>query len=397
MRPPHHAGLRSRVAIRSIASLSITFGLVSIPVKVYAATESSAALRFKLLSRGGARVRRQYVADASEAPLVLEDVEEPPRGRPGAGEPGLAERPASRGQGRAAALPAAPPPREDRPLPSAPSRAAPSPAGDDDDGDADGEDESGGPDESGALRPGQIVKGYEFAKGRFVTFTDAELKELAQASRQTIDIVSFIPEHAVDPIHYDKAYFLAPDRLGAKPYSLLRAAMAMGGRSALAKWAWRAKEYVVEIRPVEGGLVLQQLLYADEVRSIDALGIDLVEVGAAELQLALQLIEQTSEDAFDPERFVDEEKASILAAVERKIAGRSVVAQPPRVVPSAQVIDLVAALRASLDAIAPSRRGERAAAAGARHPPPARKPARRAAQVSAAPAAPRARGRQSTR
>ena len=238
------------------------------------------------------------------------------------------------------------------------------------------------------------MKGYEFEKGRFVTFTEAELKELAQASRQTIDIVSFIPAGAVDPIHYDKAYFLAPDRQGARPYSLLRAALARSGRTALAKWAWRAKEYVVQIRAVEGGLVLQQLLYGDEVRPIGALRIDLVDVSDAELQLALRLIEQTSEDAYHPEQFVDEEKARILAAVERKIAGRTVVA-PPAKEPgqSAQVIDLVAALRASLAAIAPT--GSRRLAAGEGETAPARKPARRAAKSAAgSAAAPRARSRQ---
>jgi DNA end-binding protein Ku len=342
------------VAIRSIASLSISFGLVSIPVKVYAATESSAALRFKLLSRGGARVRRHYVADVTEPPLVLEEIDEDkarPSTRP---EP---SRPAAAAATQAA--PSAPPRRDERRSEAAPPPPSAAVASERD-------------DESGALRPGQIVKGYEFQKDRFVTFTDAELKELAEASRQTIDIVSFIPAGAVDPIHYDKAYFLVPERHGARPYSLLRAAMAKSGRTALAKWAWRAKEYVVQIRPVDGGLVLQQLLYADEVRSIDALGIELVDIGAAELQLALRLIEQTSDDAYRPGQFVDEEKARILAAVERKIAGRTVVAPPARPVPSAQVIDLVAALRASLDALAP-----------------ARKPARRAA------AAPRPRGRQS--
>ena len=350
-------GLPSGVAIRSIASLSISFGLVSIPVKVYAATESSAALRFKLLSRGGARVRRQYVADAGEAPVVLEDPEEevaPPPARSAPRSSREVETPRE--------VPSPSPLPSQRDERRSESAASPPPVDTIED------------DEDGALRPGQIVKGYEFAKGRFVTFTDAELKELAQASRQTIDIVSFIPAGAVDPIHYDKAYFLAPDRRGEKPYSLLRAAMAESGRTALAKWAWRAKEYVVQIRPIDGGLVLQQLLYADEVRSIDALGIALVDVGAAELQLALRLIEQTSQDAYHAEQFVDEEKARILAAVERKIAGRTVVAPAARPLPGAQVIDLVAALRASLDALQP-----------------ARKPARRAA------AAPRGRGRQSSR
>jgi DNA end-binding protein Ku len=153
----------------------------------------------------------------------------------------------------------------------------------------------------------------------------------------------------VDPIYYDKAYFLAPDKRGAKPYNLLLRAMRDTGRCALAKWAFRSKEYVVQIRPAEGGMVLQQLLYAEEVRSLADLDIEQMDVGDAELKLAKQLIEQISLDTYDPAEFVDEEKKRILAAVEEKIAGKQIVA-PEHVAPSggAQVLDLVAALRASL-------------------------------------------------
>jgi DNA end-binding protein Ku len=194
----------------------------------------------------------------------------------------------------------------------------------------------------------QMVKGYEFERGKFVLFTADELKALEEASRQTIDIVSFIPEHSVDPIYYDKAYFLAPDKRGAKPYNLLLRALRDTGRCALAKWAFRAKEYVVEIRPAEGGMVLQQLLYAEEVRSLAALHIDLVEVGDAELKLAKQLIEQISVDSYNPTQFVDEEEKRILAAVEQKIAGRHIVAPQKVHVSGGEVMDLVQALRASL-------------------------------------------------
>ena len=105
-----------------------------------------------------------------------------------------------------------------------------------------------------------MAKGYEFEKGKFVLFTADELKALEERSRQTIDIVAFIPEHAVDPIYYQKAYFLAPDKRGAKAYNLLLRAMLDTRRSALARWAFRSKEYVVQIRATEGGMVLQQLL-----------------------------------------------------------------------------------------------------------------------------------------
>ena len=115
-----------------------------------------------------------------------------------------------------------------------------------------------------------------------------------------------------------------------------------------AKWAWRSKQYAVDVRPADGGLVLQQLFYAEEVRSIAALSPKLVAVGEAELELALRLIEQGAQDAYDPTQFVDEEKQRILAAVDQKIAGREIVATAQEHGTRGQVIDLMAALRASL-------------------------------------------------
>ncbi|HZF79695.1 MAG TPA: Ku protein, partial [Rubrivivax sp.] len=187
-------------------------------------------------------------------------------------------------------------------------------------------------------------------KGRFVLFTPAELKALQEASRDSIDIVAFIPEAAVDPIYYDKAYLVAPDKRGERTYALLLEALRTSGRTALARWAWKGKEYVVQVRAGDGGLVLQQLLYAEEVRLPRVLDLQLPAVGQAELQLALKLIEQGSQEAYDPGQFVDEEKQRILAAVEQKIAGGSVIShrvrEPSK--PSGQVIDLLDALRASL-------------------------------------------------
>jgi DNA end-binding protein Ku len=241
-----------------------------------------------------------------------------------------------------------------------------------------------------------MVKGYEFEKGKFVLFSADELKALEEGSRQTIDIVAFIPEHAVDPIYYDKAYFLAPDKRGAKPYNLLLRAMRDTGRCALAKWAFRSKEYVVQIRPAEGGMVLQQLLYAEEVRSLADLDIEQVDVGDAELKLAKQLIEQISVDTYDPTEFVDEEKKRILAAVEEKIAGKQIVA-PEHVeatAAGAQVLDLVAALRASLQKTpSPAPVGS---AKSAKQALGERKPVKRA-PTKAAGEATRAKGRASKR
>jgi len=281
-------GLRPRIMpARSIASLTLSFGLVSIPIKLYSATESSSAIHFKLMSSAGSRVRQQYVTDtppAPEEPIVDEAPEEPKAV------------PASRGAASqvrdfatlSRVLPVSVTSHE-------PPIAAPA-----------------------VVERSQMAKGYEFEKGKFVLFTADELKALQERSRQTIDIVAFIPEHAVDPIYYQKAYFLAPDKRGAKAYNLLLRAMLETRRSALAKWAFRSKEYVVQIRPTEGGMVLQQLLYAEEVRSLTDLDIELLDVTETELKLAKQIIEQISIASYDPSGFVDEEKQRILAAVEGK-------------------------------------------------------------------------------
>jgi DNA end-binding protein Ku len=255
------------VAARSIASLTLSFGLVSIPVKLYSATETSSAVKFNLLAKDGSRLKQQYVSEKDQTVVARAD----------------------------------------------------------------------------------MVKGYEFEKDRFVLFTPEELKALEEASSPAIEILAFIPEKSVDPLFYDKAYLIAPDKRGGKPYALLAEAMRQSGRCALAQWAWKSKQTVVQVRPVADGLVLQQLLYADEVRSLKDLGIEPVTVSPGELQLALQLIDQISQDAYDPTQYADEERKRILAAIDAKIAGKEVVASSHDEAPSsAQVIDLMDALRASL-------------------------------------------------
>lgn len=255
------------MAARSIASLTLSFGLVSIPVKLYSATDASAGVRFHLLDQKGGRVKQQYISEKTHKVVAREE----------------------------------------------------------------------------------MVKGYEFEKDRFVLFTPEELKQLEEGSSHVVEIVSFIPEKAVDPLYYDKAYLLAPDKRGGKPYGLLKEAMHESGKCALAKWAWKTKQYVVQVRAADEGLVLQQLLYADEVRSLKDLEIDDVKVSASELQLALQLIDQISQDTYDPTQFEDEEKKRVLEAIDEKIAGKQIVASAHQEeTGSGQVIDLMDALRASL-------------------------------------------------
>ncbi len=317
------------MAARSIASLSLSFGLVSIPVKVYSATESGAAVHFNMLHNCGSRLKQQYVC--LKEGVVVERAD--------------------------------------------------------------------------------MIKGYEFDKDRYVTFTPAELRALEESARHTIDIISFIPLASVDPIYYDKAYYLAPDKRGAKPYHLLMQAMVESGRCALARWAWKGKQYVVQVRPAppeQGGLILQQLLYADEVRSMKELEIERAEIAKPELQLALQLIDQIAADTYDPAEYKDEEKMRVLAAIDEKIAGKAIVVAEPAGAESAdaKIIDLTEALRASLGARKAAKPAQAQTAADTKAPAPAadatppRKAAKRAPAVAdavpadtAAPAAPRARAR----
>ena len=278
------------MAARSIASLTVSFGLVSIPVKLYSATETSKAISFNMLHKAcGSRLRQQYICQKEEIPVGRED----------------------------------------------------------------------------------IVKGYEFAKDQYVMFTPEELKAMEEAGTHTADITEFVPIESVDPVFFDKAYYLAPDKGGAKPYALLARALRESKRCALGRWAARGKQYIVMIRPADDGLVMQQLLYAAEVRSIKDIDIPKTEVRDAELKLAQQLIEQQAADRFDPSAYKDEVRERIEAAVQKKVEGQEItMAEGPQ--PGAQVIDLMQALRASLD----KKPAKRAAPAAA---PQASKPAKKSA------------------
>lgn len=299
------------MATRSIASLSVTFGLVSVPVKLYSATQSSSGVSFNLLHAGcGSRLKQQYLCAK----------------------------------------------------------------------------------EGIAVERAEMVKGYEFAKDQYVTFTSDELKALEEKGNQAVEIVAFVPVATIDPIYYDKAYYLAPDKGGARPYALLTRAMRETGRCALARWAWKGKQYMVQVRPTEDGLILQQLLYADEVRALSDLEIEKAEVKPAELGLAVQLIEQSATNEYDPKAYVDEVKQRIEAAVQEKVEGKQVTLAAEPAEGGAQVIDLMEALRASL-----SKGGAPAAPASvsAETMQSDRKPPKRVAATEAG-AVPKARGKKAT-
>jgi DNA end-binding protein Ku len=201
---------------------------------------------------------------------------------------------------------------------------------------------------------GDMVKGYEFAKDQYVTFTDEEIKALSEESTKAIEITEFVPIEQVDPLYYDKAYYLGADKGGDRAYSLLGEAMKKTGRAALAKYAARGKQYLVLLRPLGNGIVMQQLHYPDEIRAMDEVDIAEIDVKDAELKLAIQFIEQIATDKFNPDQYTDEVKTRILEAIQKKVEGEEVVAGPSEA-PKAQIIDLMEALKASLDQSAPKK------------------------------------------
>jgi DNA end-binding protein Ku len=254
---------------RPIASLTLSFGLVAIPVQVFSAAIPSERISFNFLrAKDGARVRQQYVAVKDGKPV---------------------------------------------------ERA-------------------------------EMAKGYEFAKDQFVTFTPAELKELEEKTSRSIDISEFVPLDSVDPIYFSATYFLAPEKGGAKPYALLATALKNSRRCAVGRWISRGKEHIVVIRPMDTGLAMHQLHFQGELRPIKDLGIESATVSDGELKLANQLIDHLAVKKFDPSEFQDEFKGRVAAAIQRKIQGKEVsVAQEPTSNRGSNVIDLMQALKASLD------------------------------------------------
>ena len=277
------------MAARSIASLTISFGLVAIPVKLYSATIGSARLRFHLLhAKDGSRLKQQYVCVAEQQVV--------------------------------------------------------------------GRDE--------------IVKGYEFAKDQYVMFTPEELKALEEAGSHSVDVAEFVPLAAVDPVYFDTAYYLAPDQGGAKPFTLFVTALRESGRCAVGRWASHGRDHLVILRPVGNALALHQLHFAPEVQSVEALGVESAKVREAELKLARQLIEQQSADRFDPAAFPDEVKARVEEAIERKVQGERVTVSEPRPAPGGNVVDLMSALKASLQRVSsPSGQAAARGRASTRRPP----------------------------
>ena len=269
------------MAARAIGTSSISFGLVTIPVKLFATSKSGARVSFNWIDRKtGIRVRQQYF----------------------------------------------------------------------------------NPDNNEVVPKEDMVKGYQFAKNQFVLLEPDELKVLEQPKTDAIEITEFVPAEQVERVYYDRAYYLGPDRGGGRAYRLLAAALEQTGRVAVARFATRGKQYLVMVRPYREGLMLEQLRYATEVRSWDEVPVEEGEVNPAELELAVQMIRQRTSDEFEPGDYTDEVRERQLELIERKIEGEEITVAPSDE-PQAQIIDLMAALKASIAGEGAEGSGEDAATA----------------------------------
>jgi DNA end-binding protein Ku len=254
------------MSARPISAATISFGLVSVPVKLYSTGESSARISFNWLHKEcGSRLKQQYVC-RQHGDVVAKD---------------------------------------------------------------------------------DMVKGYEFAKDQYVVFTPDELKALEQQSTESIEITEFVPAEQIERLYLSKAYYLGPDKGGERAYRLLSRALRETGLTAVAKYAARGKQYLVLVRPQDEGLVLEQLYYADELKSFSEVPIGEGEVKEEELALAVQLIQQAAAEEFRPGAYQDEVRRRMLEQIDRKVAGEEITTRPAEE-PQTQIIDLMEALKASL-------------------------------------------------
>ncbi|HVR08137.1 MAG TPA: Ku protein, partial [Thermoanaerobaculia bacterium] len=261
------------MSLRPFASGMVSFGLVTIPVKLYSTGETAVGIQLNMLhAKCGSRLKQQYVCPVDDVVV--------------------------------------------------------------------GRDE--------------MVKGYEYAKGQYVLFTEDEIKALNREATNAIAITEFVPLEQVDPIYFEKSYYLGPDKGGERPYRLLAEAMKQTSRAALARYAARGKDYLVLLRPFAEGLIMQQLRYYDELRPFSEVPIGTAELHEPELKLAKQIIDQIANDRFEPTTYDDEVRKQTMELIEKKISGQDITAAPVEA-PKAQIIDLMAALKASLASAAPAQ------------------------------------------
>src|SRR6266508_3958529 len=255
------------MSAHSIGSATVSFGLVSVPVKLFSAGESSATISFNWLhKKDGSRLKQQYIC-SKDGEKVEED---------------------------------------------------------------------------------EMIKGYEFTKGQYVLFTPEELKTLEEPrGTGAIEITEFLPANQVDRIFMDKTYFLGPDKGGERAYKLLSEALKKTSRVALGQWAARGKQYLILVRPLEGGLAMEQLKYPEELRAIAEVPIPKTDIKKGELEMAIKVIDQSASDEFKPENYKDNVRQRILDQIQQKVEGKEITEEPTEA-PKTQIIDLMEALKASL-------------------------------------------------
>ena len=201
----------------------------------------------------------------------------------------------------------------------------------------------------------EVVRGFEYAKGNYVPVTEEDLDHLPVKTVHTVDISDFVKLEEVDPIYYDKAYYLAPEETGAKAFVLLRQALDKTGRAAVAKVAIRDKESLCMVRPYQDVLSMDTLFYANEIRPTKDIAVDGVGVSPKEIEMAVSLIENLS-DHFDPQRYHDEYQAALKKLIDAKVAGAPLPAPPSE--RGEKIVDLMEALRASVEATRKKSSGE---------------------------------------
>jgi DNA end-binding protein Ku len=216
-----------------------------------------------------------------------------------------------------------------------------------------------------------IVKGYEVSSDSYVVIEDSDLENLPLPTSHTIEITEFVPEHDIEGgLYFKSAYYVEPEEVGTKPYQLLKQALAETEMTAVAKVAFRDREHLCSLQPHDGMLLMNTLHWPDEIRGTEGLkGIeaDGVTISSRELQMAKSLVQSLAEETFDPSRYEDDYNRALMAVVEAKMQGADVV-EAPEAEAAPRVMDLMDALKASVDAAKQQRAGREA---------PARKPAAR--------------------
>jgi DNA end-binding protein Ku len=218
----------------------------------------------------------------------------------------------------------------------------------------------------------ELIRGYAVTKNKYVTFSDEEIEALETDDNRALDITEFVDLGEIDPVFYEKAYFLGPAPGGGKTYKLLASAMKDQNKVAVARWVAAGKEHIVVIRPFENGLILHTMFYADEVRDFSSIDLEDSPIREKEVELAEMLINELTETKFNPMAFKDEYRERLLDRIRDKARGKTIVAEEREEEPKGEVVDIMEALRRSLEkgrgaaAAAPKRAAKRPKRAPAR-------------------------------